>query len=98
LAAGGVIDVIGPDSVVVGDERVGAALARAVADAQRCIDAGPAVPLRHKRVCPASHGACFDPGDIGGRVHPQRRTLSHIACSIRRRRCRGSVGDWHVCA
>jgi len=44
LAAGGVIDVIGPDSVVVGDERVGAALARAVADAQRWIDAGPGGP------------------------------------------------------
>jgi len=37
LAAGGVIDVIGADNVVVGDERVGAALARAVADAEQWI-------------------------------------------------------------
>ncbi len=41
LSAGGVIDIVGPDGVVVGDERVGAALARAVADAQRWIDAEP---------------------------------------------------------
>ena len=45
LAAGGVIDVIGADNVVVGDERVGAALARAVADAEQWIGSetgGPA--------------------------------------------------------
>jgi len=45
LAAGGVIDVIGPDNVIVGDERVGAALARAVAEAEQWIDSetgGPA--------------------------------------------------------
>jgi len=44
LAVGGVIDVIAPDSVVVGDERVGAALARAVADARQWIDADPVGP------------------------------------------------------
>jgi SulP family sulfate permease len=38
LAAGGVIGVIGPENVIVGDERVGAALARAVADAEQWID------------------------------------------------------------
>jgi hypothetical protein len=37
LAAGGVIDVIGPENVLVGDERVGAALARAVADGEQWI-------------------------------------------------------------
>jgi len=45
LAAGGVIDVIGPDNVIVGDERVGAALARAVAEGEQWIDSetgGPA--------------------------------------------------------
>jgi SulP family sulfate permease len=44
LAVGGVIDIIGSDSVVVGDERVGAALARAVASAQGWVDAGPDEP------------------------------------------------------
>jgi SulP family sulfate permease len=44
LTVGGVIDIIGSDSVVVGDERVGAALARAVASAQGWVDAGPDEP------------------------------------------------------
>jgi SulP family sulfate permease len=44
LSAGGVLDIVGPGGVVVGDERVGAALARAVADAQEWIDADPAGP------------------------------------------------------
>jgi hypothetical protein len=39
-----VLDIVGPEGVVVGDERVGAALARAVADAQEWIDADPAGP------------------------------------------------------
>jgi SulP family sulfate permease len=41
LNAGGVIDIIGSDSVFMGDERVGAALARAVAVAEAWIDADP---------------------------------------------------------
>jgi SulP family sulfate permease len=44
LNAGGVIDIIGSDSVFMGDERVGAALARAVADAEAWIDADPGDP------------------------------------------------------
>jgi SulP family sulfate permease len=44
LEVGGVIDVIGADSVVVGDARVGAAVARAVADADQWIDADPDGP------------------------------------------------------
>jgi len=44
LHAGGVLDIIGPDSVVIGDERVGAALASAVSDAQAWIDADPGSP------------------------------------------------------
>ena len=44
LSAGGVIDIIGPGRVFVGDERVGAALARAVSDAQEWIDADPGGP------------------------------------------------------
>lgn len=42
LRAGGVLDTIGADSVFVGDERVGAALARAVAEAEAWIAAGAA--------------------------------------------------------
>jgi len=38
LKAGGVMDIIGPDGAVVGDKRVGAAVARAVAAAQEWID------------------------------------------------------------
>jgi SulP family sulfate permease len=41
LSAGGVIDIVGPEGVVVGDERVGAAVARAVSDAQEWIAADP---------------------------------------------------------
>ena len=41
LLSGGVTDIVGPDGVVIGDERIGAALARAVAEAQRWIDADP---------------------------------------------------------
>ena len=44
LSAGGVIDIVGPDGVIVGDERVGASLAQAVAGAQRWIDAHPGDP------------------------------------------------------
>jgi len=44
LQAGSVLDIIGPDSVVIGDERVGAALASAVSDAQAWIDADPGGP------------------------------------------------------
>ncbi len=44
LSAGGVIDIVGPGGVIVGDERVGASLAQAVADAQRWIDADPGDP------------------------------------------------------
>jgi sulfate permease, SulP family len=42
LRAGGVIDLIGEDSVFMGDERVGAALARAVAEAQAWVAAASA--------------------------------------------------------
>jgi SulP family sulfate permease len=42
LRAGGVLDVIGQESVVEGDERVGAAVAQAVSDARAWIDADPA--------------------------------------------------------
>ncbi|HYN30896.1 MAG TPA: SulP family inorganic anion transporter, partial [Dermatophilaceae bacterium] len=45
LSVGGVIDIIGPGSVVIGDERVGAALAGAMADAQQWIDADPGGPV-----------------------------------------------------
>ena len=38
LAAGGVLDLIGPDGVYGGDERVGAALDRASADAHRWVE------------------------------------------------------------
>jgi len=38
LEAGGVMDIIGPDGAVVGDKRVGAAVAKAVAAAQQWID------------------------------------------------------------
>ena len=48
LHAGGVIDIIGPDSVVMGDERVGAALARAVSEAEAWIDADPNDPATAK--------------------------------------------------
>jgi sulfate permease, SulP family len=41
LLTGGVIDIIGADSVFLGDERVGAALAAAVAEGQQWIDADP---------------------------------------------------------
>jgi SulP family sulfate permease len=41
LQAGGVVDIIGPDGFVLGDERVGAALASAVSEAQAWIDADP---------------------------------------------------------
>ncbi len=44
LLSGGVVDIVGPDGVVVGDERIGATLARAVADAQRWIDEDPGDP------------------------------------------------------
>jgi sulfate permease, SulP family len=44
LRAGGVLDIVGDDGVVVGDERVGAALARAVADAEEWIAADPERP------------------------------------------------------
>ena len=42
LRAGGVIDVIGPDSVFEGDARVGAAVARARAEAEAWIESEPA--------------------------------------------------------
>lgn len=42
LRVGGVLDVIGRESVVEGDERVGAAVAQAVSDARAWIDADPA--------------------------------------------------------
>jgi SulP family sulfate permease len=42
LRAGGVLDVIGRESVVEGDHRVGAAVSRAVADGRAWIDADPA--------------------------------------------------------
>ena len=41
LSVGGVTDIIGPDNVVLGDERVGAALARVMAEAQGWIDTDP---------------------------------------------------------
>lgn len=41
LRAGGVLDVIGRESVVEGDHRVGAALAKAVSDGRTWIDADP---------------------------------------------------------
>jgi len=44
LHTGGVLDIIGPGSVVIGDERVGAALASAVSDAHAWIDADPGGP------------------------------------------------------
>ena len=44
LSSGGVVDIVGPGGVVVGDERIGAALAQAVADAQAWIDADPRDP------------------------------------------------------
>jgi sulfate permease, SulP family len=42
LRAGGVLDVIGRESVVEGDHRVGAAVSRAVVDGRAWIDADPA--------------------------------------------------------
>jgi SulP family sulfate permease len=42
LRAGGVLDVIGRESVVEGDHRVGAALGKAVSDGRAWIDADPA--------------------------------------------------------
>jgi SulP family sulfate permease len=44
LEAGGVMDIIGPDGAVVGDKRVGAAVAKAVAAAQEWIDADRGEP------------------------------------------------------
>lgn len=44
LHSGGVVDIIGPEGVVIGDERVGAALASAVSEAQAWIDADPDDP------------------------------------------------------
>ena len=44
LSSGGVVDIVGPGGVVVGDERIGAALKQAVADAQDWIDADPRDP------------------------------------------------------
>jgi SulP family sulfate permease len=44
LSSGGVVDIVGPGGVVVGDERIGAALTQAVADAQDWIDADPRDP------------------------------------------------------
>lgn len=41
LAAGGVLSIIGPEGVVLGDERVGAAVATAVSQAQEWIAADP---------------------------------------------------------
>ena len=41
LAVGGVTDIVGPQGVIGGDERVGAAVARAVAEAHDWIDADP---------------------------------------------------------
>jgi hypothetical protein len=40
LKVGGVIDIVGADSLFLGDERVGAAVAAAVASAHEWIDAG----------------------------------------------------------
>jgi SulP family sulfate permease len=45
LVAGGVLDIIGPQGLVVGDERIGAAVASAMASAQEWIDADPRDPL-----------------------------------------------------
>jgi SulP family sulfate permease len=44
LAVGGVTDIVGPQGVIGGDERVGAAVARAVAEAHDWIDADPELP------------------------------------------------------
>ena len=44
LAAGGVVDIVGPDGILIGDERVGAAVARAVSEGQDWIDADPDGP------------------------------------------------------
>ena len=44
LSSGGVVDIVGPGGVVVGDERIGAALTQAVSDAQEWIDADPRDP------------------------------------------------------
>jgi SulP family sulfate permease len=44
LAVGGVTDIVGPQGVIGGDERVGAAVARAVAEARDWIDADPELP------------------------------------------------------
>jgi SulP family sulfate permease len=44
LSAGGVTDIVGPDGVIVSDERLGASLAQAVAGGQRWIDTHPRGP------------------------------------------------------
>jgi SulP family sulfate permease len=54
LSVGGVIDIVGPSGVVVGDERVGAALARAVADAEEWIDSDPGDPGGPATAAPGS--------------------------------------------
>ena len=44
LRAGGVVDIVGPEGIHIGDERVGAAVARAVSEGQVWIDADPDGP------------------------------------------------------
>ena len=44
LTTGGVVDIVGPGGILIGDERVGAAVARAVSEGQDWIDADPAGP------------------------------------------------------
>jgi SulP family sulfate permease len=44
LTSGGVVDIVGPDGIHIGDERVGAAVARAVSEGQDWIDADPDGP------------------------------------------------------
>jgi len=44
LTTGGVVDIVGPEGIHIGDERVGAAVARAVSEGQDWIDADPDGP------------------------------------------------------